>query len=306
MMRPDKIALVVVTFNRLGLLKKCVDSVNQQLDEIDTIFIVDNCSSDGTQVWLSSEHLSPKYTLSFQNENSGGAGGFCKGIELAIAAGMDWIWLMDDDASPHPGALHELMKIATNRENIYGSLAVNETSTAWDVTVLGEGGRMVYRAAADVPVCARVESLPFLGFMIHRELIERIGLPDREFFIAADDIEYCLRARRAGAEIIIAGKSRIEHPKTRTHVFNIMGVRIAYLALAPWKRYYDTRNRLLIARKYYGAALFYKTIPGSLFRLVAALLKEPDKRAQLKAFSAGFIDGLRGCKGQLHKKWGID
>jgi GT2 family glycosyltransferase len=196
------------------------------------------------------------------------------------------------------------MKIATNRTNVYGSVATNGEDTSWATTLLSPEEHIVSRVA-DVPEEAQVDSLPFLGFLIHADLVHTIGLPDEEFFIAADDIEYCLRAKRAGAKIFIAGMSHIEHPKTLTRTLTVLGKRVAYLSLAPWKRYYDTRNRLLIARKYYGVRLLTQAIPGSFVRLIAALRYEPRKLAQLWAFCTGMFDGLFGIKGRRHPKWGI-
>jgi hypothetical protein len=103
----------------------------------------------------------------------------------------------------------------------------------------------------------------------------------------------------------VAGKSHIEHPKSRPYQIKLPGYTLTALALPPWKRYYDTRNRLLIARKYYGFRLLTQTIPGSFVRLAAALLYEPRKLAQLWSFCAGMIDGLLGLKGRRHAKWGI-
>jgi GT2 family glycosyltransferase len=141
--------------------------------------------------------------------------------------------------------------------------------------------------------------------MIHRSLVGKIGLPDSGFFIAADDIEYCMRAERAGARIIIAGRSHIEHPKSDRYTAKVLGRSLICLRLAPWKRYYDTRNRLLIARKYYGLRLLTQTVPGSCVRLFAALRYEPRKAAQFWAWCCGMFDGLLGIKGKRHERWGI-
>ena len=141
--------------------------------------------------------------------------------------------------------------------------------------------------------------------MIHRSQVERIGFPDASYFIAADDVEYSIRARRAGSEVLIAGESKIEHPESDRYQANLGLFKVTCLRLAPWKRYYDTRNRLLIARQYYGMRLFTEAIPGSFVRLVAALLYEPRKLAQLWAFTAGLVDGLLGRKGRRHEAWGI-
>ena len=48
-----KIACVVLTYNRLSLLKRCIDSIrNQTYQEFD-IYVIDNASTDGTAHWLS-------------------------------------------------------------------------------------------------------------------------------------------------------------------------------------------------------------------------------------------------------------
>ena len=301
----NKINTVVVTYNRLELLKECVASLQSQTHPIARIFVINNASSDGTKIYLDSllREYPSQITAVHLAENTGGAGGFSEGLRLSIADGADWTWMMDDDACPRPSALEELLTVAQDPTNIYGSLPINGSNTSWATTLIDEG--RIAHFAEDVPSSARVESIPLLGFLIHRSLVLKIGYPDAEFFIAADDIEYCMRARQAGANIIIAGNSLIEHPRTLLTEINLFSTRVAYLSLSPWKRYYDTRNRLLIARKYYGAKLFTQTIPGTFVRMIAALMKEPSKLSQLKAFSAGFIDGLLGRKGRRHEKWGI-
>jgi GT2 family glycosyltransferase len=303
---PPRVATVVVTFNRQPLLARCIDALIAQTVSPSVLIVINNASTDGTSEWLT--NVVPGEDINFDvvtlANNTGGAGGFAEGMRRALDLGADWIWMMDDDAEPHPDALAELIRIASNPANIYGSLATNNGETSWLMTLLESPPRTV-DCAIDIPAYANVQMLPFLGFLIHRDLVAKIGLPDAGFFIAADDVEYCVRAQRAGAEIIVAGRSHIEHPKSRPYRVNLPGYTLTCLELPPWKRYYDTRNRLLIARKYYGTQLFTRTIPGSFVRLLAALLKEPRKIAQLRAFFAGFVDGLLGRKGRRHEIWGI-
>lgn len=305
-MNSSTIGLVVVTYNRRALLQRCLEAVAHQSQRVDRIFVVDNSSTDGSREWLTSwlPAYLPESRLISLKENLGGAGGFASGMELAVEQRCDWIWMMDDDAEPHATALEELMKIALDPKNVYGSLATKGGDTSWTTTLLDPGPHIVDTVDA-VPSQCRVQSLPFLGFLVHRDLVKKIGLPDAGYFIAADDIEYCMRAERAGAQLIIAGQSRIEHPKSERYEARLPGRRLICLRLAPWKRYYDTRNRLLIARKYYGFRLLTQTIPGSFVRLFAAMVHEPRKLAQLWAFCAGMVDGVLGLKGRRHSKWGI-
>jgi GT2 family glycosyltransferase len=298
--------VVVVTYNRPPLLQHCVAALQNQSVRPARILIVDNASTDGTAAWVE-ESLLPTYPdieLVSMPHTAGGAGGFAEGLRAAMDRGAEWAWMMDDDAAPHVDALHELLQIVDDPGNVYGSIAVSGEQTSW-VTTLLDSPKHVVSEVAEIPIKARVQSLPFLGFLIHRSLVDRIGLPDAGYFIAADDIEYCIRAERAGAGIFVAGRSRIEHPKSDRYTAHVPGRDLICLRLAPWKRYYDTRNRLLIARKYHGWRLLTQTMPGSLVRLYAALRYEPRKLAQLWSFCAGMIDGLFGIKGRRHAWWGI-
>ena len=305
-MSSPTITAIIVTYNRKKLLERCLSAITTQTRRPDAVLVIDNASTDGTPAWLHKWmplHL-PQATLIALDQNTGGAGGFAAGMKLAFENGAEWVWMMDDDAEPHPEALEHVMRVATDPSHVYGSLAVCGDETSWLTTVLNPPLGEVERPE-DVPEHAEVQSLPFLGFLIHRDLVARIGLPDTGYFIAADDVEYCVRAQHAGAKIIMASRSRIEHPKSRPYKVKVLGRTLTCLALPPWKRYYDTRNRLLIARRHYGIKLFTQTIPGSLVRLFAALWQEPDRPAQLRAFCAGFWDGLWGIKGKRHEKWGI-
>ena len=305
-MSSPTITAIIVTYNRKKLLERCLSAITTQTRRPDAVLVIDNASTDGTPAWLHKWmplHL-PQATLIALDQNTGGAGGFAAGMKLAFENGAEWVWMMDDDAEPHPEALEQLMRVATDPSHVYGSLAVCGDETSWLTTVLNPPLGEVERPE-DVPEHAEVQSLPFLGFLIHRDLVARIGLPDTGYFIAADDVEYCVRAQHAGAKIIMASRSRIEHPKSRPYKVKVLGRTLTCLALPPWKRYYDTRNRLLIARRHYGIKLFTQTIPGSLVRLLASLWQEPDRPAQLRAFCAGFWDGLWGIKGKRHEKWGI-
>src|SRR3546814_18370135 len=71
------------------------------------------------------------------------------------------------------------------------------------------------------------------------------------FFIAKDDVEYCFRARQAGARIELVAASRIEHPAAQHYTLKLPGITFKTLRLSGWKRYYSTRNRLQIARRYF-------------------------------------------------------
>jgi GT2 family glycosyltransferase len=249
--------------------------------------------------WLARADL----TLVPLPDNTGGAGGFAAGMAHAATTGADWIWVMDDDAIPHPDALAELTAVELDPINLYGSVAVCGDRVSWPMTPLGMRGR-VYQIEA-LPALSNVTFIPFLGLLVSRAMVARIGLPDARFFIAADDVDYCMRARRAGAGIMLVAGSRIEHPASDADRLCLPWGEFHTLRLPAWKRYYDVRNRIFVARNHYGLALYYKTIPGLLLRLATSLLHQPDRHGQIRAFVAGMTDGLLGRSGRRHEAWGI-
>lgn len=302
-----RITAVVVTYNRKALLTRCLAAVAGQTRIPDQILIVDNASTDGTREQLQSEGwLSrPNVKLLALSDNTGGAGGFAAGLTHATESGADWVWMMDDDAEPHPDALEQLINRHLDEQNLYGSVAVDSNKLSWPMESFGGKPKNVIYEADRLPECMDVQFIPFLGILVSAQMVKRIGLPDAGFFLAADDVEYCLRARSEGAKILLIGQSRITHPASERYRLWLPGREFYSLRLTPWKRYYDVRNRIFVARKHFGARLWYSTIPGSFLRLFATLWHEHDRRKQLKAFFAGMTDGLLGRTGRRHQKWGI-
>lgn len=300
---------VVVTHNRCVLLRRCLDALQHQSCPPAAIVVIDNASSDGTREMMEEVTRSGDNAVRLiyrrLEDNLGGAGGFAEGLRVARDDGCEWAWMMDDDAEPHHDALERLLAKAVNPQDVYGSLAVCGEETSWITTLVSTRPAQIVDRAEHVPDLAQVQSLPFLGFLVHRRLVERIGLPDAGYFIAADDVEYCMRAQRAGARIFVCGESRIAHPASIRYQARLPGRTLTCLKLPPWKRYYDTRNRLLIARDYHGHRMLTQTLPGSFVRFVAALMHEPDRWQQTRAFLAGLIDGLLGRKGARHRRWRI-
>lgn len=303
----NNVVAIVVTYNRKTLLQECLEALTSQSLMPSRILIIDNNSTDGTLEWLqASSYISNSiFTYLRLNENSGGAGGFSSGLKYAQENGYDWAWIMDDDARPQLNAFEKLMATSPTPNNIYGSIATCGENTSWQITLMNTHSITTTNKVRDIPTLAEVTFLPFLGLLIHSRTIEKIGLPDSDFFIAGDDLEYCLRARKAGLKIMVAGQSRIHHPKAEIHTSSIFGFKLDRLKIPPWKNYYNTRNKILIAKKYYGSRILTETLPGIIVRLFINLLAEPQKLAHIHAVAAGIFDGILGMKGKRHLLWKI-
>jgi len=203
----SSIAAVVVTFNRKDLLAECVQALLDQTARANCIFIVDQASTDGTREML--QHAgylqNPSIVYSRSEKNTGGAGGFQRGVEMAYSAGYDWIWLMDDDAIADSSALDKMLRYTGERQvSAIANAKLRINGTLDDGHFIFEEGSSI---SSDVPY---LTFSSFVGLMVSRAAVEKIGFPKAEFFLQGDDTEYCIRLCRAG-RIVFARDSILVH-----------------------------------------------------------------------------------------------
>lgn len=188
----ERICAVVVTFNRLGLLKECLEGIRSQTRAVDKIIIVDNNSTDGTREWLKTVE-SDNVEIIFQ-ENLGGAGGFHTGMKIAYAQGYDWMWLMDDDVEPDRQCLGVLLSYSHMSQclhpvKIYSDGVILE----WEYVINPANGKKArlgnYSFKCGKEHCF-VNVGNFEGMLVSREIVSKIGFPNPDYFIAEDDTEY--------------------------------------------------------------------------------------------------------------------
>jgi rhamnopyranosyl-N-acetylglucosaminyl-diphospho-decaprenol beta-1,3/1,4-galactofuranosyltransferase len=286
-----RIVAVVVTFNRIPLLRRLVERL-VETEGLAEILVVDNASTDGTGEWLAAQPV-PVRTLTLP-ENRGGAGGFQAGLERAVADGADLVWLMDDDGIPEPDCL----KVLLDHHDTDGGFDF------WGPAVLAEqdpcrlcfpirlpGRAQVVHGMSEVEAAARDGVIadvviPFNGVLVTRDLVERIGTPRADFFIWGDDVEYLWRARAAGARTGTVVAARFLHP-----AHDDLGTPMAFgrttynHSPSDLKHYCMARNNLVNLRDYRGwpAALAFaaKTVwfysftrpnPGRLVMSARAML----------------------------------
>ncbi|MEO5979834.1 MAG: glycosyltransferase [Chryseolinea sp.] len=215
------IAAVVVTYNRLGLLKLCLECLQKQRRKLDAIIVVNNGSTDGTTDFL---NCAREFKVIHQ-QNLGGAGGFVAGMKLAYDMGFDWLWLMDDDAFPTPECLYNL----TQEDRL--------TSDAVLAPIVVEGNIIDHlhrgyidlsriqfplqtlTSAKDLTSHGKnidVSFVSFIGMLTPRAVISKVGFPLSCYFIFHDDVEYSIRIIRGGFRMHLVKNAFIYHKKLST------------------------------------------------------------------------------------------
>lgn len=215
-----KIAAVVVTYNRLELLKKCIESIRNQTRSLDEIIVVNNSSSDGSLEWLIQQNDLTVIT----QENSGSAGGQHTGIKTAYEKGYDWIWCMDDDCFPEFSSLEILVKLSDLK---YSGVCPIVRSKNGNIQHLHRGNfekKVSKFFTLQNPVTnqtkenlkIKIDFASFVGLMINARAITLVGLPKKELVIFHDDVEYCLRLIKYGIILLDTSTSIFHHADNKS------------------------------------------------------------------------------------------
>ena len=256
----------VLTRNRRELLVECVRGLLAQTRPPERIVVLDNASTDGTAAHLEAAGLLAEPSVVFERseENTGGAGGYARGVELSLAQGTDWIWLMDDDAEPRPDALERLLAAPEAGDPGVAVLAnaVEGPDGEIDVMHRCDLGRFMRPLPLDVyrdGVHPAIAIASFVGFMVRSDAARAVGLPRADFFIGCDDVEYSLRVRSQG-RLHLVPESRILHKfqmaggtATRRSRFWNRVLGTPYPAVpwtGYWKTLYGIRNFVWVKHHY--------------------------------------------------------
>ncbi len=277
----ETVAVVVVTYNRADLLTGMLDGLAALDRAPDAVVVVDNHSTDHTPDVLATELARGRLPLQVvrTEENLGGAGGFHLGLRTAHARGWDRFWLMDDDVVPAPDCLSVLMAVDEDcltsvREDSHGGLC-EKAATRFDLArpwVIKPKTGMVedYGTRAAMPERVEVENVAFEGFMVRRSVVDEVGLPDPAYFIFYDDVDFAIRARRAGRRIWAVRDAVLVRQLDFDQQHDLAG----------WKGFYMYRN-LFVVHLRYGENLAVRMKP--LLITAAVLLLAPLRGGRAEA-----------------------
>jgi GT2 family glycosyltransferase len=249
-----KVTAVIVTNNRLSLLKEAIAAVKQQTYPLKNILIVNNGSNDGTTEWLDSQTGIDV----IHQENLGGSGGFYTGIQAAVKAFADYIWVMDDDTICRENTLEILVAksaYVTEQLGFVSSKSVWKDNAPHLMNIPAikpSFNQIIPFNKYDDQGLLVVETSSFVSLLINAEAVKKVGLPYKEFFIWGDDQEYTRRITKAGFIGLYCPSSVVLH-KTPINYFPDF-----YRDTVPnlWKHNYGFRNEFFMVKKNKGFLFF--------------------------------------------------
>jgi hypothetical protein len=294
-----RLAAVVLNFRTPALTQACVRALQASARPVDDLLVVDNGSGDGSETALRA--ALPGAAILQTGANLGFSGGSNRGIRRVLGRGADLVLLANSDLEVTPGCVGalEAALAADPGLGVVGPALVSAIEPAV-VESLGirfspATGRLRHRSfgrpAAGVRAGAGevrlVDAVSGCAMLVRREVFERAGELAEEYFFGFEDVDFCLRARRAGFATACVEGASAWHRGSGT-----IGRR------SPRRLYFAARNHLLLARR-------VAPLPGPLAALRGAAIvalnlghalfvAEPSAAVGVRAVAAGVRDYLAG------------
>lgn len=292
---------VVLSWNGREHTLRCLESLMGVAHADLRVVCVDNGSSDGSQEAIRERF--PQVVLLEAGVNLGYAAGNNLGLRYALEHGARWMMLVNNDATVAPDVIAGFQRVgdAHPRSGILAGKVyfADRPETIWFAgqrvgTLLGYSGRPRGYGRRDRPRYSRPRRTGrAVGALmaVSREAIEEVGLLDEDLFAYVEDVDWALRVRDAGLEVLFAPGA---------HAWHEVSASTGGEAASTHTLYYGVRNTVtaLERRRPLGRVGNWPRRLVILATFSLHALTRANRRQALRAVRDGFGDALSGRLGQ--------
>jgi GT2 family glycosyltransferase len=248
---------------------RCLDSLSRVAGAAGVV-VVDNGSHDGSVPAIRAAF--PDVELLETGANLGYAGGNNAGIRHALERGADWVVLINNDATAAPDAI-DAFAAAAARHPGAGILAGKVYFAGTGDRIWWAGQRVGLRSGysgrprgygrSDGPEFEReqpTERAVGALMAVSRAAIDAVGLLDEALFAYVEDVDWSLRMRRAGFEVIfvpaahawhaVGGSTGGEYGSTHTLYYGVRNTIVVCERHRPLGRIGTAARRCLVLASY--------------------------------------------------------
>jgi N-acetylglucosaminyl-diphospho-decaprenol L-rhamnosyltransferase len=224
-MKPE-LSIVILNWNTRELLAQCIDAIVRHIGNTSyEVVVVDNASTDGSQDMLATRF---SWVRLIQNtQNVGFARANNRGMRECCGANM---LLLNTDAFVRAGSLQAMMQVLHTQPhagivgahllNADGSFQASHTpfpSLPQEFMILSGLGRALLgphypsRGAEENMGPQKVDYVEGAALLVRREAFEKAGGLDEDFFMYAEEVDWCYAMKKAGWQVWYAPEAKITH-----------------------------------------------------------------------------------------------
>lgn len=297
------VAVLVVGFRNAGDIARCLQTLAASTHADFSVFI---CENGGPEAFEQLKAVAPPTLPGGQSVRihlAGGNLGFAGGVNEGFRHTPDadaW-WVLNPDTQPDPGALAAMVaRLSRGDCDAVGCTLYRDDDTvqsdggvwsAWTARARSLGnGRRLDDPVDPAAVEAQQSYLNGASMLIGRRFLETVGPMREDYFLYAEESEWCLRAQRHGMRLGFAPDARVLHAHGAT-----TGANAPMRTRGRLPIYLDTRNRVLLTRDLFPARLPVAA-PAALAHLIVRYARH-GAWAQVGYGVAGWLAGLRNERG---------
>ncbi len=294
--RPPKVAVAVLNWHGREQTRACLDALGTLEYPDFHVVLVDN----GCEEFRDRDFpTSPSISYLHSRDNLGFAGGCNLALERALANGADFIWFLNNDATPEADSLQtmvaaaeasgvgvlgaKILRACTDPPRI-DSLAVAIDTTTGRFALVGHD--QVDRGQYDS--LARVDAVTGCAMLVRADVARALHGFDDRYFLYLEDLDLCLRARAAGESVAVVPGARVHHDRPASGSGRQSDDSL----------YYTCRNHFLLMATHGrggSARRLIRTVTILALNLAFALLASPPRiPGRLRAVVAGARDYSAG------------
>lgn len=284
MEKKSSIAVVLVNYNGMQDTIECLKSLQASTVPADAI-VVDNASESDEGKKIAKEF--PDAEVIFSAENLGFAGGTNTGIRYALEKKYEYITLLNNDTIVDKDMFMALQKAADENQVVLPIMYYYDLPQK-----IWYAGGVIDKKTGTVrhlEEAVNKEEIQYSEFatgccmMIHRDIIEKIGILDDSFFMYCEDEEYSLRLIENNINIAVIPKAKLWHKIAGSSGKNSL-----------FFEYYISRNRMLCIKKH--KEFFYKTayVYSILTRAVKMSVCFIKRDEKYKSYMYAIADAFKG------------
>jgi rhamnosyltransferase len=291
--RPRICAAIVTYFPASDL----ADGLQALAAQVSEIVIVDNGSSVELLDAIQRAADAVEAQVIRLGANLGIACALNVALDFARRRECEWLATFDQDSRVTAGMLQEMLRVAHDsphpeRVAVIAPAHVDRRSgihlDSGAGQHIGPDSRVLYTTMTS-------------GNLVCVGAASAVGGFDGALFIDYVDHEFCLRLRKHGYQILEAQSAKLAHSLGDITAHRLMGRRVLVTNHSVLRRYYISRNRLIVWRQYWKSENTWvlRDMRAFMTELVKILLFERDRWPKIKMVFRGLIDAARGVRGPL-------
>lgn len=288
----SRVSINILHFNNLDVLTACLQSCQLISYPNYEIIIVNNGPRSQLNSLAENNHADLVSSIINCPQNLGYAGGNNIGIREALKRGSEYILLLNDDTVVSPDFLSILLETAEKSTDI-GIVGptiyyFDEPQRIWFAGARFDPDSCMIKSHETAHIDNEVSSdlidsdyITGCALLIKKAVIEKIGLLDERFFLYWEDVDWGLRAQKAGYKNMIIPAA---------HLWHKVSVSTGGMD-SSLRAYHKTRSHLLMAKLHSPKAL--TRLHMGFFRDIAWLFlksKNRDRIRKARAYMAAIID----------------